>query len=157
MKKCRAFRLGAELRHWPYASLGYQSVPRPCGVIFSTVHSGIGLGAPRGSCPGSAVSKPISSPQVQPHAQCVCASQSPRPAVRGGLRGSHRCRSESGGRAVPAPVHRVNFSGISPSIRKVVLPQWQLPVMVMGGLGLIFPQIFAAGRCVVCAPGNTAT
>lgn len=36
-----------------YSSLGYQSVPRPSGVRSSSVQSGVGSGAPCGSCPGS--------------------------------------------------------------------------------------------------------
>ncbi len=45
----------------PYSSLGYQSVPRPEGVKSSISQRGSRSGAPRGSCPGSAIA-PLISP-----------------------------------------------------------------------------------------------
>jgi hypothetical protein len=45
---------------FPYSSWGYQSAPRPSGVVSNRVHSGSRSGAPRGSWPGSAISPPIS-------------------------------------------------------------------------------------------------
>ena len=44
-----------------YSSLGYQSVPRPSGAKSNISQSGSRSGAPRGSCPGSAI-VPLISP-----------------------------------------------------------------------------------------------
>ena len=46
--------------YFGYLSFGYQSGPRPSGVLSRIVQSGIRSGAPRASWPGSAVSDPIS-------------------------------------------------------------------------------------------------
>jgi hypothetical protein len=49
--------------YFEYSSCGYQSVPRPSGVLSRMVHSGMKSGAPRGPWPGSAVFAPISPAQ----------------------------------------------------------------------------------------------